>query len=96
MQPKKKKSIAEVCGKSAEQLLLSGHKSAQVKYITNSINGRRSKQAKKFFKCGDLLPVENLARRQCTIYGQMKTDKRKKFILVAFQFPVPSMFYTMP
>ena len=46
----------------AEQLVLTGRKSARVKHKTNSIGGPRSKRAKEFFNVGNHRPVESQGR----------------------------------
>ena len=65
----------------AEQLVLTRHKSAQIKRKTNSIGGLRSKRAKELVNVEDDLPVV----RRCIGCSQRKTDKRTKYIYAACQ-----------
>ena len=78
----------------AEQLVLSGRKSARVKRKTNSIGGPRSKRAKALFNVGDHLPVESQGRRRCARCAQKKTDKRTKYICAACQVPLCQACFT--
>ena len=52
----------------AEQLVMTGRKSARVKRKTSSISGPRSKRAKALSNVGDHLPVESQGRRRCARY----------------------------
>ena len=80
--------------KLAEQLVLTGRKTAQVKRKTNSIAGQRSKQAKAFFNVGDHLPVESQGRRRCARCAQTKTDRLTKFICAACQVTLCQSCFT--
>ena len=78
----------------AEQLVLTGRKSARVKRKTNSIGGPRSKRAKELFSVGDHQAVESQGRRRCVRCAQTKTDK--VYTCGLSGAAVPSMFYAKP
>ena len=59
---KRKTSLLKYLVNLAEQLVLTGRKTARVKRKTNSIAGPRSKRAKAFFNVEDHLPVESQGR----------------------------------
>ena len=85
---KRKTSLLKFLVNLAEQLVLTGRKTARVKRKTNSIAAPRSKQAKAFFNVGDHLPIESRGRRRCARCAQTKTDRRTKFICAACQVPL--------
>jgi len=90
----KKSSLLKFLVNLAEQLVLTGRKTARVKRKTNSIAGPRSKRAKEFFNVGDHLPVESRGRRRCARCAQTKTDRRTKFICAACQVPLCQTCFT--
>ena len=86
--PKQKTPLLKYLVNLAEQLVLTGRKSARVKQKTNSIGGPRSKRATELFNVGDHLPVESQGRRQCARCAQTKIDKRTRYICAACQVPL--------
>ena len=90
----RKTSLLKYLVNLAEQLVLTGRKTAQVKRKTNSIAGARSKRAKAFFNVGDHLPVESQGRRRCARCAQTKTDRCTKFICAACQVPLCQSCFT--
>ena len=63
-----KTSLLKYLVNLAEQLVMTGRKSARVKRKTSSISGPRSKRAKALSNVGDHLPVESQGRRRCARY----------------------------
>ena len=90
---KTKTSLLKYLVNLAEQLVLTGRKSARVKRKTNSIGGPRSKRAKELFNVGDHLPVESQGRRRCVRCAQTKTDK--VYMCGSSGAAVPSMSFAI-
>ena len=91
---KTKTSFLKYLVNLAEQLVLTGRKSAGVKRKTMSIGGPRSKCAKALFNIEDHMPIETPERRRCARCAQTKTDKRTNYICAACQVPLGQSCFT--